>query len=312
MSRPLTVSVVIPTYRAAAFLPEAIASVRAQTRPPAEVIVVDDASPDDTADVAASLGARVVRQEANRGPSAARNRGVALAAGDLVAFLDADDAWLPWHLELCAGALEAHPRAAVACTGAVAWSAPPPPRPASPPVVVSADATVDLLRDPFIPQAAAVVRRPAVAEAGWYDERFRYAEDFDLWLRIAARHTVARVCCAGLRRRPHPAQVSNAMLQMVEHGATFRLRAYREIARGADPARAARAAAALGEAFDRDLHSTWYRREALAFDHLLAAAAEVPGTDAMRRRWRRKRRYGWALWHALRSAKYAVLSGEPD
>ena len=300
------VSVVVPTYKAAAFLAEAVASVRAQTYGAAEIIVVDDASPDDSAAVAESLGVRVVRQETNQGPSAARNRGVALATGDLVAFLDADDAWLPWHLELCVSALAAHPAAALACTAALDWAAPVPLRPARPRVEVPSDPTVELLRDPFVPQAAAVVRRGAFAEAGGYDERCRHAEDFDLWLRVAARHLVARVHDPGLRRRPHAGQVSRATMRMVEHGSAFRLRAYREIADGTDPERAARAAAALAQALDCDLHAMWYMHDPAAFEYLLGVAAQVAGTAAMRRRWQRKRRYGWRLWHALRRAKRRV------
>ncbi len=303
MSRGPTVSVVIPTYKAAAFLPEAVASVRAQTYAAAEIIVVDDASPDDSAAAAEALGARVVRQETNRGPSAARNRGVALATGDLVAFLDADDAWLPWHLELCVGALDAHPAAAIACTAFVDWAAAPPPRPERPRVEVPDDPVVELLRVPFVPQAAAVVRRAAVEAAGGYDETMRHSEDYDLWLRIAARAAVARVLDAGLRRRPHPGQASLATRLMIENGFALRYRTYREIAAGPDPARAARAAGAVAQALDADLHAMWYVRDAAAFDYLLGAADRIPGTAALRRRWAVRRRYGWRVWHALRGAK---------
>jgi hypothetical protein len=228
---------------------------------------------------------------------------VALAAGDLVAFLDADDAWLPWHLELCVGALDAHPDAGLACTAAVDWAAPPPPRPARPRVEVPDDPTVALLRDPFVPQAAAVVTRAAFTRAGGYDERFRYSEDFDLWLRIAADHRIARVLDVGLRRRPHPAQASRATLRMVEHGSAFRLRALREVAAGPDRARAARAAEALAAALDYDLGAMWYLHEPAAFEYLLGVLAQVPGTEGLQARWRRKRRYGWRLWHTLRRAK---------
>jgi hypothetical protein len=204
------------------------------------------------------------------------------------------------------GALVAHPGAALACTGVLGWDAAVPPRPARPRVEVADDPTVELLRDPFVPQSAAVVRRAAVGEAGWYDERYRHAEDFDLWLRVAARHRVARVHAPGLRRRPHPGQVSHARMRMVEHGSMFRLRAYREIAAGGDPARAARAATAVAEALDRDLDAMWYHRDETAFAYLLGVLADIPDTAPLRRRWERKRRYGWRLYHALRDAKRRV------
>jgi glycosyltransferase involved in cell wall biosynthesis len=115
------VTVVIPAYERAALLPRALASVAAQTRPPAEVVVVDDGSSDDSAAVAERLGARVIRHERNRGVSAARNTALEEAAGEWVAFLDTDDEWLPHHLEELWSARGDH--AAVAHTAV--WSPTP-------------------------------------------------------------------------------------------------------------------------------------------------------------------------------------------
>lgn len=88
------ISVVIPAYNAERHLAAAVASVRAQTLPVAEVIVVDDGSSDATASVAEGLGVRLVRQP-NGGAAAARNAGVRVATGNQIAFLDADDVWKP-------------------------------------------------------------------------------------------------------------------------------------------------------------------------------------------------------------------------
>ena len=95
-----TVSVVIPCYNAADFLHETLQSVLAQSHVPVEVLVIDDGSTDDSAQIADSYGplVRVIGQE-NRGESVARNRGVAEAGGDWVAFVDADDVWEPDKLE---------------------------------------------------------------------------------------------------------------------------------------------------------------------------------------------------------------------
>src|SRR3990167_8128796 len=94
------VSVVIPTYNYARYLPQAIDSVLGQTYPHIEVVVVDDGSTDESRDVLRAYGSRIrwVQQE-RQGVSAARNRGVRESRGDLVAFLDADDRWLPTKLE---------------------------------------------------------------------------------------------------------------------------------------------------------------------------------------------------------------------
>ena len=94
------VSVIIPTYNYGRFIAETIESALGQTLLPHEVIVVDDGSTDETAEVVASFGERVryIYQE-NAGVCAARNRGVAASSGDLIAFLDADDIWEPTKLE---------------------------------------------------------------------------------------------------------------------------------------------------------------------------------------------------------------------
>ncbi len=97
----ITVSVVIPAYNAAKYIGRAIDSVLAQTRPADEIIVVDDGSTDNTADVAHGYGDKIrfIRQE-NAGASVARNTGIEAATSEWIAFLDADDEWLPQKLQL--------------------------------------------------------------------------------------------------------------------------------------------------------------------------------------------------------------------
>lgn len=96
---PLRISCVIPVFNGADYLAESLESVLSQTHPPFEVIVVDDGSTDSTPAVAQAYGSRIryVRQD-NAGPAAARNRGVELSLGELVAFQDADDLWHPTKL----------------------------------------------------------------------------------------------------------------------------------------------------------------------------------------------------------------------
>ena len=91
------VSVIIPAYNSAEVLPEALRSVEAQTNDDWEVVVCDDASDDDTADVAEGFGERfrVIRSKENTGPAGARNKALAVARGEFIALLDADDLWLP-------------------------------------------------------------------------------------------------------------------------------------------------------------------------------------------------------------------------
>jgi hypothetical protein len=112
--RPPAVSIVLPTYDRASFLPAAFGSIRAQEWTDWELIVVDDGSTDETPALVAELAGglpgpvRLIRQE-NRGPYAARNTGLDAARGAAIAFFDSDDLWLPHHLRDCVGALEANP-----------------------------------------------------------------------------------------------------------------------------------------------------------------------------------------------------------
>jgi glycosyltransferase involved in cell wall biosynthesis len=105
------ISVVIPTYNSAAYLPAAIDSAFNQTLPPFEIVVIDDGSIDNTVEVLKPYEVRIryIFQE-NKGPAAARNRGIAEANGDLIAFLDSDDVWLPEKLELQVPVLTENPK----------------------------------------------------------------------------------------------------------------------------------------------------------------------------------------------------------
>ena len=112
----MSVSVVIPCYQCAGTIERALASVAAQTRRPAEVILVDDASEDDTRELLQKLSqgyepgwVKLVLLEQNVGAASARNAGWDLATQTYVAFLDADDAWHPKKLEIQSAFMEAHP-----------------------------------------------------------------------------------------------------------------------------------------------------------------------------------------------------------
>ena len=183
------ISVIIPTYNCAAYLPEALESVWRQTRRDFEIVVVDDGSTDDTDRVLQPWRERIVYlRQANAGVAAARNAGVRLSRGEYVAFLDADDLWMPEKLERTVGALERCPEAALACTdfsviaadGSIAssyFARIPAPR--------SGMVFDDLLRECFVFTSTVVVRRAALDVAGEFDTTISYADDFKMWLRVA-------------------------------------------------------------------------------------------------------------------------------
>jgi glycosyltransferase involved in cell wall biosynthesis len=180
----LRISAVIPCYNGADYLLQALASVASQSRPPDEVIVVDDGSTDGSAAIAESWGATVLCQP-NRGDGAARNTGLRAAGGDAVAWLDADDRWRPHHLEVVVGLLDRHPEAAVAF-GAVERFGDDD---TLIPGYVPTDAAGPVVREAFADWVhttiSAVVRRSALLDVGGFDESERYSVDFDLWLRLS-------------------------------------------------------------------------------------------------------------------------------
>jgi len=105
-----SVSVIVPVYNGERYLAQAIESILAQTHPPVEIIVIDDGSSDDSSGIARKFGKPVrCQRQQNLGISAARNQGVELSSGQYLAFLDADDLWLPDKLRLQLEALRLEP-----------------------------------------------------------------------------------------------------------------------------------------------------------------------------------------------------------
>jgi glycosyltransferase involved in cell wall biosynthesis len=181
---PLTISVVIPTYQRRALVLDAIESVMRQTRPAEEIIVVDDGSTDGTADaLRREYGARIrLVSQRNRGPSGARNTGVALSCGDVLAFLDDDDRWRSSHLATIEALASGHPEAVLVSTCRNATFGEDEPEDA-----MCVDMTERLLlATEWVGAPSGVsVRRHAYLAVGGFDERIRFAEDLDLYLRLS-------------------------------------------------------------------------------------------------------------------------------
>lgn len=188
------VSVVIPAYNAARYVSGAVESALAQRDVDLEVLVVDDGSQDDTAGVAARLSPRVrVLRRANRGPGAARNVGAAEGRAPVVAFLDADDRWLPGTLGRRLAALAAR-SGALLVHGLVTYRDAEGRDIAFDPLayrVPAAGREGHVLRalfwHNFVHTSTVAARRDALLEAGGFDERREVIEDYDLWLKLAAR-----------------------------------------------------------------------------------------------------------------------------
>ncbi|MBI2236361.1 MAG: asparagine synthase (glutamine-hydrolyzing) [Magnetospirillum sp.] len=182
----LQVSVIMPAFRAAATIGRAVASVAAQSVRPAEIVVVDDGSDDET--IAAAEACRpllgeirlIVARQDQLGAGAARNHAIRLSSGAVLAFLDADDEWLPRKLE--ASLAELSPDLAFVSHDMVVGEG-----------VMdcarhfrqAADPHAALFVRGFVATSTVVARREAVLAAGGFDERLRSGQDYALWLAIA-------------------------------------------------------------------------------------------------------------------------------
>jgi glycosyltransferase involved in cell wall biosynthesis len=185
----LAVSAVIPSYNYARHVGEAIESVLGQTLPAHEILVIDDGSTDDTPAVAARYGNKIhyVRTK-NQGVSAARNEGIKRATGDLIAFLDADDRWLPHKLERQVP-LFADPTVGLAHTGCRVFDGATEATLVEP-IPQKELAFHELLNCCAVSLSSAMVPRRVFAEVGGFHPAFSNAADWDMWIRIARNHQV--------------------------------------------------------------------------------------------------------------------------
>lgn len=188
----LRVSVIIPTYNRAALVTEAVASVLAQTRPDFELLVVDDASTDDTATALAPYAARIrlLRRESRGGVSAARNTGIAAARGEWLTFLDSDDLWLPEKLARQLAFLSENPDLLI-CQTEETWVR----RGVrvNPPLThrkIGGLIFYQSLERCLVSPSAVILHRRLIEQHGGFDEDLSAAEDYDLWLRLAWRYEI--------------------------------------------------------------------------------------------------------------------------
>ena len=215
-----SVSVIIPAYRITAYVAEAVESVLQQTRQEHEVLVINDGCP-DTENLEKTLAPYRERiryiVQSNGGPGAARNRGLAEAAGRYIALLDGDDRWLPAYMEEQLGGMERDetidllypnsevfgggPRDGTVARGADEWRE---------------AATIEtLVEGTSVVNNVAMFKKEIAVRAGGWDPEMRHAEDFDLWLRMAAcggRLLYNPKVLAGYRIRPGSQTVNSTSM----------------------------------------------------------------------------------------------------
>ena len=206
------VSVVLSVQNGEASLDQAVQSILRQTFGDFELVAVDDGSTDRTPEILRSLGdprLSVITQP-SAGLTVSLNRAIGVSRGELIARMDADDVALPERFARQVAYLDSHPEVGLLGTGAEEIT------PAGRVVGVVAPPAEDALirralirRNPFV-HSSIMARREVILRAGGYDERLAVAQDYDLWMRVAALTSLANLPESLVRRRLVPGQVSRA------------------------------------------------------------------------------------------------------
>lgn len=218
----IRVSVIIPMYNGERYFARTIESVLAQTYSAKEIVVVDDGSRDSSREVVARYlhhsNVRLIAQE-NAGVAAARNAGIRAASGEYIAFLDQDDLWLPDKLARQVEYLNEHPEIALVHSNIHfideageripdpewSWVAP-----------TCGQVLPELVQRNSICTCTVLMRKSALEQAGLFRQALAPADDWDLWLRIAARHPIGFVDAVTACYRVHQGNESRNLLKMQE------------------------------------------------------------------------------------------------
>jgi glycosyltransferase involved in cell wall biosynthesis len=211
-SKTPLVSVIIPTYNRGWIVKEAIDSVLEQDFSDYELIVVDDGSDDNTPTILKAYGKKIiVLHQANKGVSAARNRGIAAASGRLIAFLDSDDLWLPRKLSAQVKFFKDHPDAVINQTQERWIRSGVPLNPKKRHHKFSGMIFERSLALCLVSPSAVMIKKSLFGTVGIFDEHLPACEDYDLWLRISCCYPVHLIETALIiKRGGHDDQLSKA------------------------------------------------------------------------------------------------------
>lgn len=208
-----TVSVIIPTYNRENRIGNAIRSVLSQTFPDFEIIVVDDASQDNTKEMVAGLSderIRYIKHDKNRGGSAARNSGIKTARGKYIAFLDDDDEWMPAKLEKQVSKfMQSSEKVGLIYCGyiclhdgkAVSENMPE----------IKGAAYIEALNSCFVGGPTPLVKKECFSQAGYFDETLKTCQDWDMWIRVAKYYDVDYVSETLAHYTLHGSQLSSGL-----------------------------------------------------------------------------------------------------
>lgn len=219
--RPGTVSIIMPAWNAAETIGKSIESVLRQSYGDWELIVVDDGSTDSTSDVVASFADPRIHLffQPNAGVAAARNRGIGKSSGEYVAFLDADDLWLPGKLAAQVAAFRsAGPELGLVHTRLLTFAS-------DPELCVARDDDAwygylppweRILVYDFIPTSTVMIRAEVLDEVGLFDEGLFGVEDWDLWIRVLSRYCETRLDAPLVKYRESAVGISKNLSRHLE------------------------------------------------------------------------------------------------
>ncbi len=187
------VTIVIPTYNRAALLVKAVDSVLGQSHDNFELIVVDDGSSDNTAEIIRDYGSVIYLYQENQGPAAARNRGIKAAKYDLIAFLDSDDRFAPRKLETQTRAMRASPGCLISHTDEVWYRRGRLLNQKKKHRKFGGDIFTRCLPLCAVSMSTVMVRKEIFARIGFFDESYPCCEDYEFWLRASVEHEFLKI-----------------------------------------------------------------------------------------------------------------------
>lgn len=226
----MKISAVIPAYNSQNFILDAISSIQNQTHPIDEIIVIDDGSEDDTQLTIQNLNANIIyHKQENQGPSAARNKGIEIAKGDWIAFLDADDQWVTDKIEKQLQVLAKNPELHLIAgdmqeiginneliTHSVLAKHKLLEKFSANQSQALKNALAELLATNFIPTGTVLVKRSTLLALGMFNSTIRFGEDLELWAKIAACHPITCMPELLMLRRLHGHNATSCTTPMLE------------------------------------------------------------------------------------------------
>jgi glycosyltransferase involved in cell wall biosynthesis len=294
-----TITAAIPCRNAEPYLAEAIESILKQTRPVEHIIVVDDKSTDGSAQIAQQYPVLLLRTPDNRsGQAVARNLAIEQAASEYIAWLDADDYWNANHCEVVAGLLDQNPDAALAFSAVRRFGNKNEVWDSSRHCKDRKTTFLNCFKANIVPMMSVVTRKSALLEMGCFNEGDRFAEDYDLFLRLAYRYAIVATSQVTSNWRSHPTSItSNHNDKQILWGYEARMRLIQELREDDEEQLADELSALMFSIWENDLQVYWRLRELTTLRMLLSLAERMPRVSPLAKKLRMRSYFPSSILH---------------